>query len=283
MSTVKQYLQGVFQRLGLHQRLRASFLYDIYWGIADNRLIKARRRELVFYNNLLQGLRRDDLILDIGANVGMKTDVFLRLGARVIAVEPDEINQQILKEKFLRLRLKRKPVVVVGKAVSDEIATETMWVDGPGSALNTLSQKWAEALRTDKTRFSHTQDSCDFAQRRIVETTTLDQLIAAYGLPFFVKIDVEGYEVRALRGLKRSVPFLSFEINLPEFKSEGLECINLLGRLAAEGKFNYAVDCQRGLALDEWLDVRTFRSVLEHCSEKAIEVFWKTVSSKESN
>jgi len=283
MPTIKQGLQRVFRRLGLHQRLRASLVYDVYWGIADDRLIKARRREVDFYRTLLQGFSQSDLIFDIGANVGMKTDIFLRLGARVVAVEPDDLNQQILREKFLRLRLKQKPVVIVGKAVSDDVASETMLVDGPGSALNTLSQKWADALRMDKTRFAHTQDNCDFAQRRIVETTTLDELIAAHGLPFFVKIDVEGYEVRVLRGLKRPVPLLSFETNLPEFRPEGLECINLLEHLAADGKFNYAVECQRGLALDEWVDAQTFRSVLEHCSERAVEVFWKTVRSTESS
>jgi hypothetical protein len=79
-----------------------------------------------------------------------------------------------------------------------------------------------------------------------------------------------------LRGLKRSVRFLSFEINLPEFRAEGLECIKLLDRLANDGKFNYTADCRRGLALQEWVDANTFTSILEHCSESAIEVFWKT-------
>lgn len=278
MKTIKNGLQGVLRRLGLHERLRASLFYDAYWSIADKKLIETRRREVGFYRDLLPGFRKSDLIFDIGANVGMKTDVYLRLGARVVAVEPDEVNQKILREKFLKLRLARKPVVIVGSAVSDKIATETMWVDGPGSALNTLSPKWAETLRTDKARFAHTQDSCEFAQRRTVETTTLEELIAAHGVPFFIKIDVEGYEVRVLRGLKRRVPFLSFEINLPEFRSEGLECITLLERLAIDGKFNYAVECRRGLELDNWLDARSFSSVLEHCSEKAIEVFWKTVT-----
>jgi FkbM family methyltransferase len=279
MQTIKQDLQGLLQRLGLHQRLRASFLYDVYWGIVDRQRVEGRQRELEFYRNVLQGFRAGDLIFDIGANIGTKTEMFLRLGARVIAVEPDQLNQEILRDKFLKFRLTKKPVEIVGKAVSDRIAAETMWVDGPGSALNTLSQKWVETLQKDKKRLASTQDPLEFAQRGIVETTTLEQLIIAHGAPFFVKIDVEGYEPTVLRGLKCAVPFLSFEVNLPEFRSEGLECIMLLEGLAANGKFNYAVDCQRGLAMEEWLDARTFASVLEHCPEGTIEAYFRTDAS----
>jgi FkbM family methyltransferase len=276
VQSPKHRLQQLFQRFGVHQRLRASFLYDVYWGVADKRLVEDRRRELVFYRELLDGLRQDELVFDIGANNGTKTDIFLRLGARVIAVEPDELNQKILREKFHKLRLKQKPVHIIGKAVSDKIATETMLVDGPGSALNTLSRKWAESLQKDKSRFAHTQDKCDFSEHRIVETTTLDQLIATFGEPFYLKIDVEGHEISALRGLHRRVRFLSFEVNLPEFRLEGLECIKLLGRLEADGKFNYTADCRQGLALAEWIDAATFLPTLERCSESAVEVFWKT-------
>jgi hypothetical protein len=64
-------------------------------------------------------------------------------------------------------------------------------------------------------------------------------------------------------------------VNLPEFRPEGLECVDLLGRLHAAGRFNYAADCQRGLTLDRWLDAPGFARVLEACTENSIEVFWK--------
>jgi FkbM family methyltransferase len=273
---LKQYCKSVLIRAGVYQRLRSSLAHDLYWSLADRRRIADRSRQVTFYRELLVGYRKGDLIFDVGANVGDKSDVFLRLGARVVAIEPDESNQEILRQKFLGLRLAPRPVVIVGKAVSDCTKIETMYIDGPGSALNTLNQKWVETLRGDKKRFEHTSDKLDFARKTEVETTTLEDLMLRHGTPFFVKIDVEGYEKWALRGLKRPVPFLSFEINLPEFRPEGLECVRLLEQLDRNGKFNYAIDCQQGLALKEWLSTQAFTSVLENCSGSAVEVFWKT-------
>ncbi len=279
MQTFKQSIQASLARAGVYQRLRASRVSDLYWNIADKGRIDARHKEMYFYRSLFDGFRRGDLIFDVGANDGRKTDVFLRLGARVVAVEPDEHNQQVITEKFLKLRLARKPVVIVGKAVSDKVTTETMWIDRAGSSLNTLSEKWVDTLKSDKIKFEHTNSSLEFAQHRLIETTTLDDLIVAHGLPFFIKIDVEGYEVKVLRGLKYRVPLLSFEANLPEFRPEALECVEQLERLSADGKFNYAADGQQSLALKTWLDAGAFSQELEKCSLNTIEVFCKNCVS----
>ncbi len=251
-------------------------MYDLYWSIADKTLLEDRRSGIDFYRKLLIGFEPGNLIFDIGANYGAKTFMFLSLGARVVAVEPDEANQAILREMFLKYRVTTKPVVVVGQAVSDKSAVETMWIDKPGSALNSFSQKWVEALKSDEQRLGR---KVDFARQKTVQMTTLEELVEKHGMPFFVKIDVEGYEISVIRGLKRPVPYLSFEVNLPEFRPEGLQCVELLGRLAAHGRFNYAVDCLDGLVLREWVDASEFLRLLSQCADKSIEVFWKTYRS----
>jgi hypothetical protein len=119
----------------------------------------------------------------------------------------------------------------------------------------------------------------DFGQQTTVETTTLDKLIAAHGLPFFIKIDVEGHEPRVLHGLHSVVPYLSFEVNLPEFAPEGQECVEMLSRLAPAGKFNYVRrDYQQELALQTWLAAPEFLPVLAACTDPNVEVFWKTAA-----
>jgi FkbM family methyltransferase len=260
------------KRVHLYERVKASFLYDIVWRFADKRVIEAKVRETEFYENLLNGFRKGDLVFDIGANRGAKTEAFLHLGARVVAVDPDQANGAALAEKFLRHRFIPKPVIVVGKAVSDSDGSATFWIDEPGSGKNTLNQKWVEILRDDRNRFGH---KLSFKQTSQVESITLDTLISIYGLPFFIKIDVEGHECKVLEGLQQPVRYLSFEVNLPEFRSEGLQCLKRLDRLDPLGQFNYSIDSATSLA-GEWADVRTLQVVLNESGARSIEVFWKT-------
>jgi hypothetical protein len=105
-------------------------------------------------------------------------------------------------------------------AVSDSVGTHTMWVDAPGSAKNTLNPKWVDTLRTDAQRFGTT---LQFAQELEVKTTTLEELFRIHGRPYYIKIDVEGHEPAVLKGLQSAVPYVSFEVNLPEFKPEAVQ------------------------------------------------------------
>src|ERR1700733_11068925 len=99
MNALKRKTQAMLARFGLHNRLRASFLYNFYWKIAGSRRIDEIAEEVKFYRKLLDGFRAGDLIFDIGANDGTKCGIFLKLGARVVAVDPDEQNQKVIKEK----------------------------------------------------------------------------------------------------------------------------------------------------------------------------------------
>jgi hypothetical protein len=162
---------------------------------------------------------------------------------------------------------------VVAKAVSDSNSIERFWIDTPGSAKNTLSQKWAGTLRTDDRRFG---ERLSFERWKDVPTVTIDELIANYGVPFFIKIDVEGHELTVPRGMHRPVPYLSFEVNLPEFRLEGLRCVQTLENISPIGKFNYAADCRIGLALTEWLAPQEFSKRVESRTDDSIEVFWET-------
>jgi FkbM family methyltransferase len=271
----KTTCQSLLKQAGLYERLKGSWLYDAYWRVADRWIVEQRRQELDFFRNTLVGLQKNDLIFDIGANRGVKTGIFVELGARVIAVDPDMSNQRTLTERFLAYRLRKKPVVVVGKAVSDRNGHETFWVSEPGFDMNTLSPKWAETLGKDPARFGRT---FEFREKREVETVTLEQIISTYGRPFYIKIDVEGYELNVLTGLQTFVPYLSFEVNLPDFRREGQHCIDRLREIAPDGLFNCAAGPE--LMFSEWMPYNKFVTAFAEIKQPSVEVFWRTWTPK---
>jgi FkbM family methyltransferase len=270
MNKIKSFLKEA----GIYYRLRNSLLCEAYWRMTQSELLKRRKKEIDFYSSVLNGFRPGHVVMDVGANVGDKVDIFLRMGAKVLAVEPDLGSQRILKERYQKLRITSKPLFVIGKAVASKEGVETMWIMEDGWALNTLNPKWVEVLHTDKSRGWSDRE---FRFRREVETTTLDNLVDTYGVPFFIKIDVEGYEEAAIRGLSRVVPFLSFEANLPQFRSEALECAKILAGIANHGKFNYSSDCEKGLDLNEWVGLAELANAVHRTESRCVEIFWKTV------
>lgn len=260
----------------VRNRLESSSIRRMYWAMARRENLDSSRQEEEFYRKLLGGMEFGGLIFDVGANRGAKTDIFLRLGARVIAVEPDEACQAILRDRFFRYRLRTSPVTLVNSAVSDSIGVKELLIDGPGSAVNTMSRKWADHLKGNKEDFKYQHSGLEFSSSRSVATTTIDELVNRYGSPFFIKIDVEGHELSVLSGMRCPVPFLSFEVNLSTFRPEGIRCVQLLHSLSTEGSFNYTPDCCSGLVLARWLPAEEFCAVLEMCTDETIEVFWRS-------
>jgi hypothetical protein len=65
-----------------------------------------------------------------------------------------------------------------------------------------------------------------------VETVVLDSMIATYGKPGYIKIDVEGFEYEVLKGLSQQVPLISFEYHFNDNSAQqAVECIDYLSTL----------------------------------------------------
>jgi FkbM family methyltransferase len=174
-----------------------------------------------------QFIAKNDLCFDIGANVGRRVEVMLRLGARVVAAEPVPYCVKVLRRKFGN----NSNVTVVDRAVGDEKGQKEMMICDAHS-LSSLSEDWVHGV-SDSGRYA--QNVWD--KQVEVEMVTLDELIAQYGKPQFVKIDVEGYEDKVMNGLSQPLRYMCFEYT-PELLGVAERSIKRLADLGT-AQFNY--------------------------------------------
>lgn len=183
-----------------------------------------------------------DLVFDVGAHVGDRVASFRRLGARVVAVEPQPAMVRALGLLYGR----SASVAIEALAVGREPGRTRMLINADNPTVSTVSPAFVEAARDapgwETQRWNEIID---------IEVTTLDALIARHGVPAFIKLDVEGFEAEALHGLSHKVSALSFEFTTIQ-RDVALACIE---RCSAIGytRFNAALGESQAL-LSEWMD-----------------------------
>lgn len=193
---------------------------------------------------------KSGLVFDVGAHLGDRTRAFRRLGARVVAVEP----QPALMGWLERFHARDPDVMLIRQAVGAKPGRAQLALSETHPAVATLSARWREAVAQSHDGFVGVRwsDSVE------VMVTTLDDLIERYGRPDFCKIDVEGHELEVLSGLSRPVPSLSLEF-VAGALHRSQACID---RLAALGPYRYnAVAGERREFL--WADFKDPRVVRE--------------------
>ena len=207
-------------------------------------------------------LRSGDLVFDVGANVGSRTKVFVHLGCRVIAVEPQSFCATVLKRGFGRR------ITILNCAISNSIGSAELHV-GEAHVLSSMSKDWIR----------RTIESGRFAGHRWhktirVETTTLDAICRKYGCPAFIKIDVEGHEEVVFRGLSVPVRLLSFEFAAENIAAT-LSCLARLGQIGSY-RYNYSMGESMELKLSRWVSLPEIQNHLSHVNALA----WGDVYAK---
>src|SRR4051812_1546561 len=188
-------------------------------------------------------VQRGDLVFDIGGHVGDRIASFRRLGARVVAVEPQPAMVRVLRLLYGRSAL----VAIEAAAVGRTVGQTCLLINADNPTVSTASSAFVGAAR----------DAPGWEDQRwmtsvSVPMTTLDALIGRHGIPAFIKIDVEGFEEEALRGLSRPVKALSFEFTTIQ-RPVALACI---ARCAALGytRFNAALGESQSFVNGDWVD-----------------------------
>ncbi len=183
-----------------------------------------------------------DLVFDIGAHVGDRVAAFRRLGARVIAVEPQPAFVRVLKMLYGR----DGSVAIIRAAIGRSIGTADLLINMDNPTISTASQEFVHAACG-----APGWDGQAWTRTIRVPMTTLDGLIAEHGLPAFIKIDVEGFEAEALAGLTQPVAALSYEFTTIQ-REVALACLDRCGTLGFV-RFNAALGESQTFVYNTWI------------------------------
>ncbi|GIS96604.1 MAG: hypothetical protein CM1200mP23_4100 [Nitrososphaerota archaeon] len=145
-------------------------------------------------------VKKKDITVDIGANMGYYTLLMAKQGAEVFSYEPEPKNFELLKKK-IALNDFSLNVKLYNKAVSDFNGNSKL-------ILAAKPEYGAGKHKLDTNRFG--KESIDVEVTKI-ELDKID----------FAKIDVEGTELHVLRGMKSLPNKMLIEFNAKNLKESG--------------------------------------------------------------
>lgn len=192
------------------------------------------------------------LAFDVGAHVGDQTASFRRLGARVVAVEPQPAAMRALR----LIHGRDVGVTLVPAAAGARPGRAQLHLNTRNPTVSSLSPAFVAAAVGAPRWEDQVWDAATE-----VPVVTLDSLVARHGAPDFVKIDVEGYEDRVLAGLSTPLSAFSFEFTT-HCREIALRCVAILEGLAPY-EFNVSLGETHELVLPGWGEADFARAWLE--------------------
>lgn len=190
--------------------LRYTKLHFLILRFTNPNYIDWIDKEINFHKKFLK--QDNQLIFDLGANMGDKSHIFLNFSKNLILYEPEE---KLIKKLHLRFR-KYNKVKIRNFVVYDEVKEINFY-----SALNRESH--SSTIKGYLENFDDIDNKNTILKKKI--STTLNNEIDIFGIPFYCKIDCEGSEYEILKNLNHKINIISFEANLPNFFQNTLDIV----------------------------------------------------------
>ena len=246
---MKKALKGIFKRTPMYKHVKGKKDRKRFKVLTDD-----EKRAIKFYREFIEP---NDLVFDVGANMGNRTKLFLSLDANVVAFEPPKKCSD-----YLKTILKKEPNFTLIEAALGEKEGESEMLISSAHTISTLSQHWVKAT-TQSGRFS----DYEWSQKQYVQITTLDWAIKKFGVPSFIKIDVEGYELEVLSGLTNSINCLSIEFSAEHIENT-YKYIEYLTSLSNKVSFQYSSGESLAFLLPTWVSAKEIKKTLMKVSNE---------------
>jgi FkbM family methyltransferase len=158
------------------------------------------------------------LIFDIGANIG-RWAIANQSKGTIVSVEASETTHGVLK----RVVASYPNIIPLQYAVCDSTEPFITFYECDAHTISTINENW---LAHPSSRF-YNQYKYRASTARVI---SLDKLIAKYGVPDLLKIDVEAGEYQCICSLTQKVPVLCFEW-ATEVNPLSFQCMDYLATL----------------------------------------------------
>lgn len=211
------------------------------------------KEQLKFYS---QFFCKNDLVFDVGANTGSRTKLFLNLGAKVICFEP----QPNLFEHLRSYLGKNKKCLIKNLGLGDCRGSQILNISD-AHVLSSMSERWINATKNSGRFIEYNWDT-----KINVDISTLDLEIARHGVPTYVKIDVEGYELEVLKGLSKPINFISIEFTEEDIQ-QSIACMDKLDKLG-NYQYNFSDGETHFFENDKWFTKNQLVDFLNSKKEK---------------
>ncbi len=153
----------------------------------------------------LETFGKDDLMLDIGANVGMYTTyAAVMTGCRVVAIEPESLNYAELNKNIYLNELNDR-VIAYCAAASDRFEVDKLLLGG--FTVGHSHHDFAESSWLGDMKWSDVTIDRQQRVRQGSIAVAIDDLVSsgAMDLPQHIKIDVDGWENKVVAGAKKTL------------------------------------------------------------------------------
>jgi len=156
---------------------------------------------------------QSDLVYDVGVHNGNDTAFYLERSYRVVGIEADGRLLERLRVRFAE-ELRAHRLILIHAGIADHSGSGTLWLNRKNSEWNSFDRRLAGR-------------QSPHPEPEKVPCVEFREVLSEYGVPYYLKVDIEGSDHLCLEALDSS--------DLPRYVSVELADLSLLDRLVDLG------------------------------------------------